>query len=193
MLPKEIEKHRFTVEEYHLMGEAGVFTEDDRVELIEGEILEMTPLGWRHAQVVNTLNSLLVLRLGGEYEVSPQNPLVLGDRSEPMPDLAVLHRQRPGGRLPFAGEAALVVEVSDSSLTYDREIKLPLYAAAGALEAWVVDLRADRIEVYSTPGASTGGYAKMEAFGRGETLQSATIDGLSLPVDEILGTATEST
>lgn len=131
-MQQSVTRHRFTVEEYHKMGETGIFHEDDRVELVEGEIVEMTPIGWRHAETVNTLNDLLAdLKGTTGYTISVQNPIVLGIRDELQPDLALLRADRDRTRLPRSGDVLLIVEVSDITLRYDRETKLPLYAGAG--------------------------------------------------------------
>jgi Uma2 family endonuclease len=146
MLPAEITRYRFTVEEYHKMAEAGVFSEDDRVELIQGEVVEMTPIGWRHARCVSTLNMLLTRYADGRYVVSVQNPIAVDEHGEPQPDLALV-TELPVGRLPGPEEVLLVVEVSVTTLSYDRNVKLPLYARAGIPEAWIVDLTGEIIEV----------------------------------------------
>jgi Uma2 family endonuclease len=162
MLPAEIKRHRFTVEEYHKMGEAGLLSEDDRVELIDGEIVDMAPVGTRHLACVVALNHLFVEASGGRYFVSVQNPVALGERNEPQPDLSLL-RTRPdptAARPPGPGDVFLVVEVSDTTLAYDRDVKLPRYAQAGVPEVWIVDLEGRRVE---------------------------SVEGLSLAVDEILG------
>ncbi len=182
-------RHRFTVDEYHKMGEAGIFDEDDRVELIDGEVVEMTPIGWRHARCVRRLTNLFAGLVGGtagRYEVDAQNPVFLGEHWEPQPDLALLSEEPPAGRLPGPGEIALVVEVADTSLAYDREQKLPLYAEAGIPEAWIVDLSEDRIEVYSEPVPGGAGYGKVSRLSRGEELVSPTVSGLSFGVAEVL-------
>lgn len=179
-------KHRFTVEEYHKMAEAGVFEEDDRVELVEGEIVEMTPIGRRHMEAVNALNDLLAeFRKPGGYIISVQNPLILGERGEHQPDLALLRRDRDKERLPAAGDAMLVVEVADTSLRYDREVKLPLYARAGIPEAWLVDLQNDAIEVHTEP--SPEGYKSVRKALRGESVVSAAVTEILIGVEEILG------
>ena len=149
---RAINRHRFTVEEYHKMGEAGIFGEDDRVELIDGEVVEMTPIGWRHANCVNDLNMLLVRFAGERYVVSVQNPLTISEHGEPQPDLVLLKR-RPHGRLPAPGDVALVIEVSDTTLSYDRDVKLPRYGRAGLAEVWIVDLEGRRVELHSAPSA----------------------------------------
>src|SRR3712207_3329118 len=151
--PAEIKRHRFDVEEYHRMLEAGVLTEDDRVELIGGEIVDMTPIGWRHVACVNRLNMLLAAFAAGKgYTVSVQNPLRLAGDAEPQPDLALI-KERPRREVPTPEDVLLVVEVAEASLTYDREIKLPLYARAGIPEVWLVDLPHRKIEVRIDPAS----------------------------------------
>ena len=185
MLEAEVAKHRFTVEEFHKMGEAGIFGEDDRVELVEGEIVEMTPIGWRHVESVNALTGVLAdLREAGRFVVSVQNPLVLGEHGEHYPDL-VLYRKGVRGRVPEAGDALVVVEVADTSVSYYRNVKLPLYASAGVPEAWLVDLRAGAIEVHSAPRA--GGYGTVRTYARGEVVRSATLaEVVAFGAEEVL-------
>lgn len=182
-MPAEVERHRFTVEEYHKMVEAGLLSEDDRVELIDGEIVEMTPIGWRHANCVNDLNMLLARFAGDRYVVSVQNPLTISEHGEPQPDLVLLKR-RPRGRLPTPDDVDLVIEVSDTTLAYDRDVKLPRYAQAGVPEVWIVDLEGGRIVLYSSP--SSEGYRDSREFGPGEQASSESVQGLSLLADEIL-------
>ena len=193
MLGTEIKKRRFGVGEYHRMAEAGIFGEDDRLELADGEIVEMTPIGWRHVRAVTVLTQLLVGALPGYY-VSVQNPIVFGERDERQPDLALVRAEALEGSLPEASDVALVVEVAETSLTYDREVKVPLYALSGAPEAWVVDLASGVIEVYASPEASrvsAGRYAKRRTFGRGEELRSFTVAGLRFAVRDVVGDAAE--
>jgi Uma2 family endonuclease len=185
--PQEIKRHRFTVEEYHKMGEAGIFGEDDRVELIDGEVVEMTPIGWRHMwcvrQLIRLLASFAETSSGVRYEVGAQNPIALGEYGEPQPDLVLLHNP-PVGRLPGPAEVALVVEVADTSLGFDRDVKLPHYAEAGIAEAWLIDLNSETIEVHSGPGP--GGYRKTTRYTRGERVESATVPDLAFDTDEAL-------
>jgi Uma2 family endonuclease len=178
---------RFTVDEYHRMGEAGVFHEDDRVELLDGEIVEMTPIGSRHVACVVRLTGLLSRRTGGGPPVSVQNPLVLAERSAPQPDIAVLRRQADlsGAWLPAGAEALLVIEVADTSLERDRDVKLPLYARAGIAEVWLVNLPADRIEVYRDPEASR--YATRRIVARGASLSPLRMPDVTVAADEVLG------
>ncbi len=186
MLPAEVTRRRFTVEEYHKMAEAGILREDDRVELIEGEIVDMAPIGTRHLACVVALTHLLVIASGGRYFVSTQNPVSLGDGDEPQPDLNLL-RCRPdpaAPRPPGPEDILLVVEVSDTTFAYDRRVKLPLYARAGIPEMWIVDLKNGSVEVYAGP--SSGGYARVRRYGRRYELRSETVPDLLLPVADIL-------
>jgi len=184
-----VRKHLFTVEEFHRMGEAGIFGEDDRVELIGGEVVRMSPIGWRHAYCVSRLNEILFRfasgqdLLGRRYVVNVQNPIALNRYAEPQPDL-VLTEGLPVGRLPGPAEVALVVEVSDTTLRYDRETKLPLYAAAGVPEVWIVDLQADAVEVHSEPASAE--YRAVSRQGRDGRVASATLAGLAFDVAEVL-------
>src|SRR2546426_2118990 len=138
-----LEKRRFTVDEYHRMAEAGIFSEDESVELLEGEIVEMTPISSRHAACVNKLTRLFTRELGERVVVSVQNPVALTETSEPQPDLALL---RPRADFYAAGhpgpeDVLLMVEVADTSATSDRAVKVPLYARAGIEEVWLIDLQ----------------------------------------------------
>jgi Uma2 family endonuclease len=151
------EHHRFSLEDYHRLAEAGVLREDDRVELIRGELIEMNPIGSRHAESLRELAAALASALGDRARIAVQDPMVLED-SEPQPDLMVL-RRRPGGYWlahPGPADVLLVVEVADSSASYDRGVKLPLYAAAGVPEAWLVDLALGRLELHRSP--TSNGY-----------------------------------
>lgn len=179
-------RRRFTVHEYHRMAEAGILHEDDRVELIEGEIVEMSPIGGRHAKCVIELMRLLVPVVGEEARVSPQNPVRLGDYGEPQPDIAVLRisERYRAGELSESEDVLLLVEVSDTSLRYDREIKLPLYARAVVREVWIVDLANEAIERHTEPTGD--GYRLTERARRGETLRSKALPELVVPVDALL-------
>jgi len=187
MLPAETKRHRFTAREYRAMAEAGVLGEDDRVELVGGEIVDMAPIGSRHLACVVALNHLLVEASGGRFFVSVQNPVRLGERDEPQPDLSLL-RRRPLPEAPAPpgpGDVLAVLEVSDTTLSYDRNVKLPLYAGSGVPEAWVVDLAGQKVEVHHGPAAD--GYRDLWEFGAGEKASSAVVGGLSVPVDAVLG------
>ena len=155
-MPAEVEPTRrlFTRKEYHCMGDAGILAPTERVELIRGEILVMSPIGSRHVAFVNNLTQLLVTRLGGRAIVSVQNPVALSDDTEPEPDLAILRRRDTvpyKDREPFTEDALLLIEVGESSLAYDRRTKLRLYAEAGIPEYWIVDAAAELIEIHRQP------------------------------------------
>ena len=183
----EIHRHRFTVEDFAHMGEAGIFAVEDRVELIDGEIREMAPIGPSHAGIVDRLAELLIVRLAGRANVRIQNPIRLGRYTEPQPDL-VIARRRTGhytDRHPEAGDVLLVIEVADSSLLYDQLEKAPRYATAGIPEAWLVDVSGETVTVYTAPG--DGGYTEERMLRPGERLVSVAVAELRLPVAEIFG------
>lgn len=154
-------RHKLDVDEYQRMAEAGILHEDDRVELIDGEIIDMAPIGSDHAGTVNGLNRALVLSCGERAIVSVQNPVRLDRLNEPEPDFALL-RPRPDfyrGAHPGASDVLLLVEVSDTSLRFDRRVKLPLYARFGIPEVWIVDLHARVLEAHSGP--ANGAYTQV--------------------------------
>ncbi|MBI4305264.1 MAG: Uma2 family endonuclease [Chloroflexi bacterium] len=179
-------RRRFTVDEYHRMAEVGLLTEDDRVELIDGEIVEMAPIGIPHASTVRRLNNLLAQRFAERAIIDVQNPVTFGRYSEPQPDLTLL-RPRPGMYSdvhPGPDDVLLVIEVADSSVEYDRQTKMPLYAEAGFKEAWLIDLTRDQIEAYRDPAA--GGYREIRILRRGDRLSPEAFVDAELGVDEIL-------
>jgi Uma2 family endonuclease len=185
-MPARLLTRRFTVEEYSRMAQAGILTEDDRVELIEGAVVEMAAIGSRHAACVGRLTAVLsAAQTGGIVWV--QNPIRLGEHSEPQPDLVLL-RPRPdfyASAHPGPGDVLLLIEVSETSADADREVKVPLYARAGIAEVWLVDLEAEGIEVYRQPSAE--GYRVSRQARRGETLSPEAFPDLTLAADEILG------
>src|SRR5438128_7324468 len=150
----EITRRRFTVDEYHRMLDARILTENDRVELVRGEIVQMAPIGSRHAGCVAALNQWFVTALRGRAILWPQNPITLPPDSEPQPDI-VLVRPRADfyrSQHPGVDDVLLVVEVADTTYRYDRRVKLPLYAERGIREVWIVNLEGDALEVHRTPG-----------------------------------------
>ena len=183
----EIHRHRFTVEDFAHMGEAGIFAVEDRVELIDGEIREMTPIGPSHAGIVDRLAELLIIRLAGRANVRIQNPIRLGRYTEPQPDITVLAPRDDyyTTEHPEPGDTLLVIEVADSSLLYDRLEKAPRYARAGIPEMWIVDVGARTVIVYTGPGPD--GYRSERVVSAGETVTSTGVAGLRLPVDEMFG------
>jgi Uma2 family endonuclease len=170
-----------TVDEYHRMGEAGILTDGDRVELIEGELVAMAPIGSEHVAATNALTRLLVLAVGERGIVSVQNPVRLTRRSEPQPDFAVL-RPRDDYRttLPRPEDTMLAIEVANTSLDYDRTVKLALYARSGIPEVWIVNLAAEEVEVHQSPVADS--YASVARAGRSDTLTIQAIPGALIPV-----------
>jgi Uma2 family endonuclease len=180
-------KRLFTVEEYYQMARSGILSEDDRVELIEGEILEMSPIGSRHAACVRRLNQIFSARIGTRAIVSVQNPIHLSKRSEPQPDLALLQPRDDFYERahPEPEDVLLIVEVAETSADFDRETKAPLYAQAGIPEPWLVDLSEDYIEVFRQPSAK--GYAEVRQVRRGQVLCPQALPGLELAVADILG------
>jgi Uma2 family endonuclease len=146
---------RFSVEEYHRMGEAGVIAPHERVELIRGVVREMSPKGKRHSHAVSLVNRTLVLALGGRASVFVQDALrKVGWHSEPEPDLIVASDPDPRAYGTERSQTLLVIEVADTSLRFDRDTKGPLYAEAGIPEYWILNLNDDALEVYRDPGAS---------------------------------------
>ncbi|MHB8646898.1 MAG: Uma2 family endonuclease [Thermomicrobiales bacterium] len=179
-----ITRRRFTVAEYQRMGEAGIFVEGDRVELIEGEIYQMSPIGVRHARCVTRLTRILSRQAGPDMLVGVQNPIYPGGESAPQPDLAIVRDRDPGDLWPTLADILLVMEVSDSTLAYDRGTKLPLYATAGIAEVWIVDLTAQTVERYTEP---RDGLYHLTARARpGESLVSTVLPALTIPVADIL-------
>jgi Uma2 family endonuclease len=187
-MPAEVERARrlFTRAEYHCMGDAGILKPTERVELIRGEIIEMSPIGARHVAFVNNLNQLLVTRLEGRAIVSVQNPVALDDDTEPEPDLAILRRRRPAPYKesePVTEDVLLLIETGDTSLTYDRGTKLRLYAEAGIPEYWVVDASAEVVEIHRGPAAE--GYGETRRLTGGATVSPQAFPDIVLPLVEI--------
>jgi Uma2 family endonuclease len=176
-----------TVEVYHFMAERGAFAPDERVELLDGEIREMSPIGSAHARCVKLLSSFLFGLFSGRYTISVQDPIILDDLSEPQPDLAVLDHREDFYKesLPFAKDVRLVIEVADSTVAFDRYRKFPKYASAGIIEAWLVDFESEHVEVHFQPKPDT--YGTVKIYRRGEKATSETLPELSISVDELLG------
>jgi Uma2 family endonuclease len=179
---------RFTVDEYRRMAEAGILDEDERVELLDGQIVAMTPIGPPHRACVNRLTGLLApLPAHSRATLSIQNAIVLDDHDAPEPDVAVLRYRADGYLMPDPGpsDTLLLIEVADSSLPHDRREKLPRYAAAGIPETWLVSLPGDIIEIYRDP--QDGRYATLHTVRRGATITPLAFPNLALRVDDILG------
>jgi Uma2 family endonuclease len=184
----QLARHLFSVDEYDRMIETGILTRDDHVELLEGEIVEMPPIGSHHAGTLNRITSLLFRVLGSDRAVvSVQSPIKLSGRSEPQPDVAVLHPRDDfySDSHPVPADIQMLIEVADSSLQSDRQIKIPLYADAGVAEVWLVDLTNSAVTVYSSPAA--GHYQDERTLRRGDRISPLAFGNVSIEVAEILG------
>ena len=164
-------RRRLDVHDYHRMGEAGILTETDRVELIDGEIIEMAPIGDPHVDLVIVLTGRLSAAIGPRAEVSVQNPLRLDDLTEPQPDLAVLGLARRRG-VPLAADALIVIEVAESSLAYDRDTKVPRFARAGVAETWLIDVAGRTLTRYRDPEGNAYRERDVPDLSRALALQS---------------------
>lgn len=177
---------KFTVDEYYRMAEVGILKRDERVELIEGEIVVMPPIGPEHAWNVDVANEFLIRNALDRYYVRSQNPVRLNDHSEPEPDVALVRRRAEGygAAHPTPADVLLIIEVADSSLGYDRDVKAHIYGRAGVPETWVKNLREDCIERFTEPGDD--GYARHTVHRRGETLTPVAVPDLEVDVGELL-------
>lgn len=171
-----VPRRRLTVDEYHRLGEVGILGEDDRVELLEGQLVDMSPIGPRHALAVDALNELLVTAVAGRAGVRVQNPIGLGGWSEPQPDIVLVRRPWRGhpNAHPQPGDIFLLIEVADVSLETDLGAKLELYARAGIREFWIIDLTTDGVLVHRNPSGD-----KYESMTRVEP--SGVLDVKDLP------------
>ena len=182
-----VRRRRFTVDEYHRMAETGILHEDDRLELIEAEIIEMSPIGHDHAGSVIVLLAWFTEHLRGRFVVSIQNPVRLSGHIEPQPDVVLLRPppDRYRHKLPVAEDVLLLIEAADTSLTYDRETKLPLYAQAGIPEVWIVDLSGKQAEVYRDP--EEGCYRVATTHTRGSSLVPGAFPDIAITCEAIIG------
>jgi Uma2 family endonuclease len=186
-MSRQLAKRWITVDEYERMGEAGIFNKDDRLELLEGEIYKMSPIGSPHASCVKFLSALLHRLFGGKFIVSTQDPIRLDDFSEPQPDIALLKWRDDFYRdaHPTPADVLLVIEVADTTLESDRAYKIPLYAKASISEAWIINLPDETVELYAD--AEDGAYSVHTNFKRGEVAHAHTIADLVVNIDALLG------
>lgn len=184
----EMKRRRFTVADFLRLAEIGFLADDERVELIRGEIIEMSPISEGHASTVMRLVSLLSRMFGQRALLSVQNPVQLDDATLPQPDVALLRPRDDfyGQRHPGPEDTLLLIEVSDTTLTYDRRVKTALYSAAGVMEYWIINLQKRQIEVYREPQSE--GYRTMTRYAPGETLSPLAFPEVQLDITEILGT-----
>jgi len=179
-------RHRLSVEDYHRIGEAGILAPDARVELIDGEIIDMAAIGTRHARCVNYLNMIFVVGAHRQAIVTVQNPVRIGDFTEVQPDLAVV-RQRAdfyGSRHPRPEDTLLLIEVADTTVRFDATVKLPIYARAGIPELWIVDIPASALRVFRDPRAE--GYAEAREL-RSGTVWPRLLPDIAVDVAALLG------
>ncbi len=183
----QIQRWLFTVQQYHLMSEAGILREDERLELIEGEIIQMAAIGTRHASCVNRLARRFSLIPEDLATFAIQNPIQLTERTEPQPDVVLLQPRADyyATAHPIPSEVLLLVEVSDSTVNYDRDVKVPNYARSGIQEVWLWDLEANCLEVYRFPTGN--GYTSIQRFERGEIVSPLAFPDFQVSVDLILG------
>ena len=177
-------RHRLDVDAYHRMAEAGIFGETQRIELIDGDLIDMAPIGQGHAAVVGGLAEALFVACAGRAIVWPQNPVRFDRHSEVQPDLAVLRRRADfyaTGERPGPGDVLLLVEVADSSLRFDQTVKLPLYARAAVPEVWIVDLQRRVVDVYRGPAGPA--YGEMTTRRAGERLALAAAPEIVVGLD----------
>lgn len=177
--------YRFTVDDFSRMVDSGILSEDDRVELIDGEVRQMRPIGSLHASLVNRLNQILTRQLGDRAIVSVQSPVILSDFSEPQPDLLVLKPRDDfyASAHPRPEDVLLLIEVADTTLEYDRDEKIPRYAESRVPEVWLVDANEKEVVQYARPKGQR--YQHIRALERGEELAALEIESLRLPIAEL--------
>jgi Uma2 family endonuclease len=178
-------RKKFTIEEFQLMADSGIIPEDERVELIEGEIIEMGKIGRRHAAIVRRLISLLTQKLGNFAIIDAQNPIELGIYSQPQPDISLLRRRDDyyeSGH-PKPEDIFLLIEVADSSLEFDREIKIPLYWKSNITEVWIVDINNQLLEVYRQPNSE--GYQSKQTYQKGDMISPLAFANTQIAVTNI--------
>jgi Uma2 family endonuclease len=185
-MPTGVDKRRFTADEYQAMGRAGILRNTDRVELIEGEILEMAPIGPSHASAVDRAADALTARVRPHAIVRVQSPIRLGDFSEPQPDLVLLRRRDDFYRdaHPQPRDILLVIEIAASSLPYDRDLKASLYARHDIVEYWLADMDSGVLTCYRSPEG--GIYRDVEVRARGESIALQALPGCAISVNDLL-------
>ena len=181
-------RHRFSVEDFHRIGDAGILAPDARVELVEGQVVDMTPIGTVHATIVSDLTRRLVLAAGSRALVWCQNPIVLDEHSEVQPDVALLQPRREAYLLrhPRPADVLLVVEVADTSLRYDQQVKVPMYARCGIPEVWLVDTTAAVLAVHRASLAQ--GYTQVERIALPSIVRPVAMEEIEIDLSGLFGT-----
>lgn len=186
-------RRRFTVEEYYAMAEAGILRPDERVELLAGEIIEVAPIGSKHAYCVTRFSEDFFTQLGRYITVRVQNPVRLAAGNETEPDIAIVYRKDDGYVSAHPGpediallpeDVALLIEVADSTASFDRRHKLPMYAMHGIPEVWLGDINARSVEIHDEPMA--GGYARVRVYGLDESLSPAAFPDARISVADVI-------
>ena len=180
-------RRRFTVDEYYAMAKAGILTEKDKVELLDGDIIAMPPIGQWHSGHVNRFTRMLLPPLLERAVVSIQGPVRLNDMSEPEPDVMLLRPRADDyvGKMPVPEDVLLLIEVADTSVEYDRGVKLSAYARAEIAEVWIVVRKERRVEVYTGPGE--GGYANVRRVGAEGKIAPGAFPDVELEVGKVVG------
>jgi Uma2 family endonuclease len=182
--PLSIPRRPISVSEYHKMVDAGVFHEDDRMELIEGELIQMSPIGGAHIQLSNLLNRVLDRQLGDAGIVSVQNPIALPPDSEPEPDIAILQPECLRRKdVPRAEDVLLLIEISTTTLDYDRDVKIPLYAKHGIPEVWIVDEKSRSVSIYREPARTT--YRRLLTAQKNDTISPLLLPSVQVALLEL--------
>jgi Uma2 family endonuclease len=178
---------RITTNRYQKMVAAGVLTKYDRIELIDGEMFDMAPIGTKHSAITSRLNEWCVLALSRSATIVGGGPVNLGEFSEPQPDLMLLKRRADfySGGIPEAADVLLLIEVSDSSLSFDQGVKLNLYARYGIREYWVIDVEGKRLVIYLEPDAK--GYSRKQEFAGAQIASPQAFPEFKIAVGEIFG------
>jgi len=180
-----VHRRKLSVEEFHRIGAAGILVEDDRVELIDGEMIEMAPIGTMHLAKVNRLSRMLSLAVRQEAIVSTQNPIALPPQNEPQPDIALLEARADDYEkgLPTAADVLLIIEVADTTLAYDRDIKIPVYARHGISEVWLFDIQSGSLLVHRDPGPK--GYQRILTPKKNETVSPLLLPSVKIDLAEV--------
>ncbi len=180
-----LERRLLTVDEFYKMAEAGILTENDRVELINGELVKMAPIGSKHAAMVVQLDRIFSRHENERYIISAQNPLCINQYTELHPDLMILKPKDDlySSVLPSPQDLFLIIEVSESSLDKDQTIKVPLYAQNDVPEVWIVNLKNKTLEVYREP--SPNGYASVSTLDQSQTVSPLSFPDIQLPIRDI--------
>jgi len=183
----ELIRHKFNRQEYHALGETGILKPSDRVELIKGEIIHMSPISSLHAAHVNRLNQLFAQKFGDRVLIAVQNPVFLDNYSEPQPDIALLRPRSDfyAAEHPQVKDILLLVEVANTTLEIDRNIKIPLYAASGIPEVWLVNTRNHSLETYRQPLGDT--YQEVQTLTPGTNVTLLSLPKVEIRVEHIVG------